>query len=309
MKWGLVELCVDVTGLRAASAAQAVRLGVAGDADGRTAAVRAALERARELGCEFVLFPGWTLVGNTPPAWLLDLTGGVTVVVEMLLPDLETAGATPRKGARSAATPVAEKGTRSPTDSVRPAWATWEEFVVRDGQVVVGPCAQFIAEAPELWDGSELSPSGSALAQALAAHGPGGRRWEEPGVGEAMLVMCGEANVVGGGGPAECYHWDAVASAGLTAEGLRRVRLVANPAHTASRPQALRDKRARLSRGGVLVSAANTHGGGWKQERDGEVTNGKASYGAARAWVRGKQQELQEHVGDGYAVMTFDWSA
>lgn len=119
---------------------------------------------------------------------------------------------------------------------MRPAWATWDGFVLRDGHVVIGPCAQFVAEATELWDGSELSPVGMKLAQALAAHGPGGRRWAEPGVGEAMLVMCGEASVVGGGGPAECYQRDAVEAADLTADGLGRVRCVANPAHTASRP-------------------------------------------------------------------------
>lgn len=308
MKYGLVELCVNVEGIRAARATEAVRLAITRDPDGRAAAVRAALDRARDLGCGFVVFPGWTLVAHAPPLWLLDLSAGITVVAEMLFPDANTGGAAPRKGARESAPARAVKGERLATDSDRPAWAAWDGFVIRDGRVVVGPCAQQVAEAPELWDGDKLSPTGARLVGCLAAHGSGGRQWEEPGVGGAMLVMCGEANVVGGGGPAECYQWDAVEAAGLTVEGLGRVRCVANPAHTASGPQALRDKRAWLSRGGVLLHTANTHGGGWQQERHGEATSGRASYGAARAWVRGEQQELKRHDGNGYAVVTFDGS-
>ena len=308
MKWGLIELRVDVEGVRAGSPALAVRLGITRDPDHRAAAVRAALERARDLGCEFVIFPGWTLVADAPPPWLLNLTAGVTVVAEMLFPDPAPTATAPRKGGRGTIPARIEKGTRPADPSERPAWATWDGFVIRDGRVVVGPCAQFVAEAPELRAGRELSAVGSNLAQALAAHGPDGRRWQEPGVGEAMLVMCGEANVVGGGGPAECYQRDAVEAAGLTVAGLGRVRCVANPAHTASRLQPLRDKRAWLSRGGLLLHTANTHGSGWQQERGDEITAGAASHTAARAWVRGAQRELHEHAGDGYAVMTFEWS-
>lgn len=159
MKWGLVELCVDVTGLRAGRATEAVRQGITRDPDRRSAVVRAALERARALACGFVVFPGWTLVALTPPRWLLDLTAGITVVVEMLLPSPASTATAPRKGARVPA-PHVEKGRRTVTNSERQAWATWDGDVLRDGVAVVGPCAQFIAEAPELWNGNELSSAG-----------------------------------------------------------------------------------------------------------------------------------------------------
>lgn len=105
MKWGLIELYVDLEGVRAASATLAVRLGITRDPDHRAGVVRTALERARDLGCEFVLFPGWTLVAAAPPPWLLDLTAGVTVVAEMLLPDPAPTTTPPRRagGGRSGA--------------------------------------------------------------------------------------------------------------------------------------------------------------------------------------------------------------
>ncbi len=80
-----------------------------------------------------------------------------------------------------------------------------------------------------------------------------------------------------------------------------RVRVVANPAHTASQPQALRDKRAWLSRGGILPHTANTHGDGWESEVEGGVVAGAASH--STAWVEGEAVELDGHDGDGHAVM------
>lgn len=278
MMWGLVELWVDVEGVRAEGAAGAVWHAITRAPDHRAAVVRAALERARDLGCGFVVFPGWTLVADAPPRWLLDLSADTTVVAEMLLSD--------------------------PTSTVE-----WAGFILRDGRVVVGPCVQQVIHAHDVRTGNELSHAGASLAQGLAATAPAGRRWDEPGVGEAMLVMCGEVNFVRGGGAAGCYHWSAVEAAGLTADGLGRVKCVANPAHTASPLQPLRDKRAWLSRSGLLLHTANTHGGGWKQERNGKIGDGKASHEAARAWVRGRQQELAVEVGEEFAVMTFDWSS
>lgn len=86
MMFGLIELHVDLSGLTAPSATDAVLAGVRRDAR-RSDTVRAAVEHALRLGCGFVVLPGCLLVADDPPAWLLDLSAGVTVVAERLRPE------------------------------------------------------------------------------------------------------------------------------------------------------------------------------------------------------------------------------
>jgi hypothetical protein len=288
MRWGLVELHVDLSGLTALGPTDAVIAGIRRDAQ-RPDAVRAAVEHARRLGCGFVLLPGWTVVAGEPPAWLLGLSAGVTVVAECLLPEAparRTAGRV--KGERGQPT-----GEGAPADDEDAPGLPWRGFVLRDGQVVVGPARQHVAGAAELWAGDALSEPGRALVRDLQARGPEGRRWSVPEIGEAMLLMCGEANLVAGGGLSACWHYEAVAEAGLTEEALKEIRVVANPAHTRSGPQALRDKRAWLSRGGVLIHTANTYSGGWSQGGSEDVAARRSSHAAACAWVAGELADLE----------------
>jgi hypothetical protein len=306
MKFGLVELYVHLHGIREATQTNAVMQGIRRDPD-RANAVRRALDEAKRADCSFVLFPGWTLVEDGPPAWLLALSAGRTVVFEYLAPDrAQGKGGAAGKGQ---AAPAASKGRSSPDDTEVPSWCSWRSCVAVDGRLVVGPAPQYVAEAPELWGGEDLSPRGSTLVQSLQRPGPDGRRWTIPGVGAAMLVVCGEVNFVGGGGPADCYNWESVEAAGLTEEGLAGVRCVVNPAHTLSSLQALRDKRAWLSRGGLLLQTANIHSGGWEKTGESGSVPGRASHEAARAWVRREPYELREEGrGEGYVLKTCAWA-
>lgn len=311
MKYGLVELHVDLDGLTAPSATDAVMAGIR--RDGRRAdTARAAVEHARRLGCGFVLLPGWTVVADEPPGWLLGLSAGVTVVAECLRPAPASGGVVTKAKATPKATATAKGGAAGPRegedDSDAPAW---NAYVIRDGEVVVGPARQCFAESGQMWDGEQLSEVGAELVGRLREPAPSGRRWSVPGVGPAMLLLCGEANVVAGGGPSGCWHYQSVAVAGLSEAELREVCAGLATTHTRSGPQALRDKRAWLSRGGILLHTANTHSGGWRKSRGtGEGTvAGRASHSAACAWVRGEAVELDLEVdsGEGYVVRTLEW--
>ena len=106
---------------------------------------------------------------------------------------------------------------------------------------------------------------------------------------------------------------EVVAEAGLTERNLRAT-LVVNPSHTASLLPALADKRAWLSRDGLLIHTANTYSSGWTKTKNGNIP-GKASDTAATAWVRGKkltdflkEEERQSALENGYALKTFVWS-
>ena len=304
MKFGLVELLVDVRGIAADRATTAVCQGIRRD-PGRAAVVRNVLHHTRRLCCDFVVLPGWSLVADRPPAWLLELSTGRTIIVECLAPASDVTAATPAKGRKHKPLPPPAKGAPVVVEAEVPAWCFWSGYVVQDGRVVVGPAPQYVAEAAEPWDGDELSASGAALVRDLQVHGPAGRRWTVPRGGDAMLLICGEANIVAGGGPAKCRNYETVEDAGLTEANFASVRLVANPAHTRAGPQALRDKRAGLSRGGVLLHTANTHGAGWVRK---DASRGKASHRAAMAWLDGEAVKLiEEHRDDKCVVKTLEW--
>src|SRR5205085_270378 len=129
-----------------------------------------------------------------------------------------------------------------------------------------------------------------------------GRRWAVPAIGEAMLYVCGEVNIIKGGkdGPDDCRILEEAEEEGLREQDLLTP-LVINPAHTLSILPAMRGKRAWLSKGGLLIHTANTHTA-WV--KDGKRKN--ASHTAAMVWVRGKtpDKELRTEspIGDGYTL-------
>src|SRR5438128_1071498 len=99
MKFGLVELHVDLSALTAHDPADAVHQGIRRDA-GRPRTVQYALDHTVRCGCDLVLFPGWTLVASKPPPWLVEASAGRTVVVECLLPDAAKPGPRPERAGR-----------------------------------------------------------------------------------------------------------------------------------------------------------------------------------------------------------------
>ena len=225
MKFGLAELRVDLNGVRASSQTNAVMEGIRHDRR-RADTVQQTLAAAIQCGCEFILFPGWTLVDMVPPSWLLRASAGRTIVFECLLPHSAARGA--KKGSRP---PVGRKGAKSSSSSGPsevPASCSWHGYVAVSGEIAVGPAPQYVAEASGVWDGDALSPQGAALISALQTRGPAGRRLTVAGEGEAMLLLCGEANLVGGGGPAGCCDFEAVAAADLSSWSLASVPCVGN---------------------------------------------------------------------------------
>jgi predicted DNA-binding WGR domain protein len=230
MRWGLVELHVDLEGVVAPSQTDAVLAGIRRDTS-RPAAVRAALERAKQLGCGFIELPGWTLVEKRSPSWLIDLSSGVTLVAECLhlgLGDQVAGGRA--KGTSNVRWEQYATGAKTSANAAVPASPIWESYVLHDGQVLIGPARQHTAASGDPWDGDELSECGISLVRDLQVSGRRGRRWTIQGAGQAMLLLCGEANIIGGGGPVACRNHAAVAAAGLTEERLATVRVIANPA-------------------------------------------------------------------------------
>lgn len=187
------------------------------------------------------------------PAWLRDASVGRTVVVECLLPESRPSRGSSRKGRPATKGKGRTAGIAAVLEPIL-SWCSWRGYVVAYGQVVVGPAPQFVAEAGELWDGDDLAGGGLALIEALQTSGPAGRRWSVPEVGEAALLLCGEVNFVAAGGPGICRNWQAIEDAGLTAEGLARLRLVVNPTHTAS-SLAARSKLAAYPASGYTLSS------------------------------------------------------
>jgi hypothetical protein len=245
MRVGLVELHVDL-GRRPASE---IRTAIAADTT-RQDKVRAAITHARAKECDIVLFPGWTLATARVPAWMAVASKGCTLIFECFPP-----GAGGQK--------ITGKGGDDPTFDGR-------FHVLRDGRPKVQPVQQVLAQA------GQLAKHGERLAKELAT--PDARRWSE-GSREALLLACGEVNLVRGGGRSE-PRWE---RADLGASRLRGGRLVLNPAHTPTPLAAMRDKRRWLSgRGGWLFMTANLYTG---KER--------STHRAADAWHSGKSLRLE----------------
>ncbi|HUY88411.1 MAG TPA: hypothetical protein VMV10_06735 [Pirellulales bacterium] len=201
-----------------------------------------------------------------PPKWLLELSNGCTIVVELL----------------------------SPQEAERP-----QVYILHNGKRILEPAQQYVAKRNDLWKGENLSRDAVALLYNLQERK---RRWAVPGIGEALLYICGEVNIVGSGDQMR----EEVRRAGLREQDLRAP-LVINPSHTLSPLKRMRDKRAWLSQGGLLIHTANIHSGGWGRN-DNKHAN--ASRTAAKVWVCGQSSDKldRQELENGCALNTFDWS-
>ena len=242
MRVGLVELHVDLCGRQPACLRDAVMKDTERDAK-----VRAAVADACRQECEIVLFPGWTVVAEGVPAWLSALSKDCTLIFECVPPD--------------------QRGSKTIMKQDDDATFDGRFHVLRDGRLLLKqPARQVLAGA------GQIAARGDELARELGDSGK--RRWTA-GSREALLIVCGEVNVVSGGGSSRA-RWD---RKDLPESDMRGGRLILNPAHTRMAPQAVRDKQAWLSRrGGFLLTTANVYAG-----------TSRSSHRAADAWTNGRR--------------------
>jgi hypothetical protein len=304
MKIGLIELYTDIEGVHGTSTFAAIRDGVVRDRS-RTAKVVAATRAAVAADCGVIVLPGWSCVADKPPSAVVELSAKRTIVLECI----------PKRGVT---TPSSKARTTDEDNSSRAMG-----FVIHNRSVVVGPTLQVFSRAAEPWANcAELNEQGGRkFAAVVQARGPVGRRWLHPEIGETMLLLCGEANFVcggGRGGRAACYNDEAFEREGLTRQLLRSVKLFLNPSHAPGGPQAIRDKRAWLSSGSILVNTANAHSDGFTVEEEIEGTRQtrkapgrRRLNGVAKLWVGGRAADGRlVHVAgdllrDGFRVWTY----
>lgn len=227
----------------------------------RLADVLAAIKMAKQAKAKLIVFPGWTLYGKDLPTSVLSASQGVTVVLETFV---RLDG--PKKGAKAR--------------------------VVRDGAEVL-TARQCLSQGGHVVEDNALSRRASSLVSEIV----GGARDFTVGGKDALLLLCGEINLVGGGstGLGSAYHRDEVAAhePPLTAAALSTRPLVLNPSHTWMGPNASREKRKWLASKGTLLTTANTRSGywGWRWDKNaGEDVPGQksAKKAAARAYRNGK---------------------
>jgi hypothetical protein len=246
MRVGLVELHVDLGGRPTSE----IRDAIAAD-HSREEKVRAAIQDARAKSCNMVLFPGWTLVTDRVPAWLRTASKGCTVVFECVPPG------------QSGSKTMGKGGDDPAFDGLF--------HVLHDGRPAVRPVQQVLAQA------GQVAKHGVRLVEQLAD--PKARRWRER-THEALLLACGEVNLVSGGGRSSA-RWE---RRDLVASSVRGGRLVLNPAHTPTTLPAMRHKRAWLSgAGGWLLMTANVY-----------TARPRSAHRGAVAWRNGKRVELEE---------------
>ncbi len=233
---GLVELFVEVDRRSRASPAAAVMSSIRRNADTRLREVLDILKDLRTANLELIVFPGWTVVGSTLPVELVEAAKKRTVVVEVLPPP------SPTRGVRGK-----EPGKATFAKAGKPAGSTgeqipWHTYVIHRG-VPLGPMVQRIITSADAGRGSTPSHRALELDGQL-------RRGERSWSTGCSLWICGEVNALYGRS-SEVSPW----VDDLPVDW----RVIANPAHTPSRLQAMRDKRAHLSTSGVLFTTANIH--------------------------------------------------
>lgn len=227
----------------------------------RLADVLAAIKAAKQAGAKLVVFPGWTLFGRDLPKNVLAASKDMTVVLETFV---RVDG--PKKGAMAR--------------------------VVHDGAEVL-TARQRISQGGHVLNDNALAHGASMLVSEIV----GGKRDVTVGSKDALLLLCGEINLVGGGstGPGSAYHRDEVAAhqPPLTEAALSTRPLVLNPSHTWMGPNASREKRKWLASKGTLLTTANKRTGywGWRWDKEADewvVDQKRAGKAAARAYCNGK---------------------
>lgn len=261
---GLVELNVDLSGLRPVVGYRSfnyVRAGIERAVKDRTELVVAALKAAGDGGCELIVFPGWTIVAHDIPKSIRALSKGRTVVIERLEP-----GASSREGSGG---------------------YCWWTYALHNGQEVAS-AQQVLSHSTELFNAGHLK----LLADQLA---PGTSRRFHLASKSALLMVCGEVNLIKGGGPAK--YATHVFSNSVPNAALQGKQVILNPSHTPARLPAMNDKRCWLSQGGGWVlTTANIFSA---------TPAGQVALKAAQAWYNGVVKPIAAGpVGSGYAVKT-----
>lgn len=263
---GFVELFVDIERGRHPTLSDALMSSIRRSADSRLSDVLGILEDTRTAGLGLIMFPGWTLVSDDLPDDVIKAAGNRTVVVETLPHEPRNRAGRKGKSAKEITT-KAGKGRGSSEGEV-----PWRTYVIHRG-MTLGPFSQRLITSGQAGSGSTPSPKTHVLKNELEKI----RSWS-PG---SALWICGEVNALYGGGRGKkVVPW----INGLPTDWS----IVANPAHTPNRLQAMRDKRAHLSKGGVLLTTANIHSswvdsGGQRQ---------KAGWTAAEVYQRKKPVNL-----------------
>jgi hypothetical protein len=231
--YALVELYTDLPHGEYEDVGDAIQDAIRADPEARSQAVRRVLDELGGVAVERVLFPGWTLVGYTLPSSIINRSAGRTLVVEMLPPQ--------DTGLRKKGSPADNRG--------------WRAFVVRDGQVLVGPVFQLFYSRSQVGEVGAPSQVAQNLAAQLAGRADPDRRWRDPVWPDAGLMMCGEVNVI--------YSPKPPGRGTPVVQGFPSFDLIMNPAHKPNNLDAMRRKRRHLSRmrpDAVLLMTANTHG-------------------------------------------------
>jgi len=164
---GLVELHVTPRAGAPEDKLAALAHAAVSDGAARMRTVLGVLAHAQTQGLDAIVFPGWTLAGETLPKRVLAACGDRVVVIEG----------------------VGALGKRTPK-----ARYPWSTYVVWRGEVVARG-RQLLATAAEA--------SGENVAR-LARELAGPRTFVHPRLGRTGLLVCGEPNVVREHAPSPC---------------------------------------------------------------------------------------------------------
>lgn len=189
--------------------------------------VRQVVEHTARLGSDVICLPGSSMPieGEVLPPWLHEAAKGRVIALETF-----TTGGNVKQSAYD-----------SDAGNSRRGW------LLVNGAVALGPLSQLVVKGTD----AKKAPGQRLQSEILE-----GRRSVELDCGSAVLLICGEINVVEGGGPSPRLRWGS-RDMRLWWESLPRPRIVLNPTHTRMGPQAPRDKRAWLSQDGAVLCPDN----------------------------------------------------
>ncbi len=268
MKVGLIELKVDISQCTADDAGEAIRETLRADPASRMTATLAALDAARDEGCDLIVMPGYTVVSRHPPQEVIDRSKGCTIVFECLWP---------RR-----------------TDADKRVERPWWSFVAKNGRLIVAGARQWFSSSSDVAPGGTLSPEAKQLLRELREGSP--RRWKLKGH-KCTLLICGEVNLARGtsvNGQRRC-RLPKRRPVGTERRVRGEGRLVINPAHTWSTLPWMATKRAWFSEGGWTLHAANIHTRYSREKVEAgvsKVVTIRESPSAAFAWENGNLHPL-----------------